>query len=180
VKLVGIMPVRNEAWCLGFTLSVALKWCDAVVCCDHGSTDRSRAIMEELGDKTKRVTIREDRESDWNEMPMRNMLLSEARIAGATHVAIIDADEFLTADRLLTIRSYVENLRLGTMLELPLYNVRGETGVFPWRYHANGVWGNRWVATAFQDSPALHWAGPLSPPRADGLRLESPQAHPTG
>ena len=48
MKLVGLMPVRNEAWCLGFTLRVALRWCDEVVVCDHGCTDESRAIMEVL------------------------------------------------------------------------------------------------------------------------------------
>lgn len=163
MKLVGLMPVRNEAWCLGFTLRVALQWCDEVVVCDHGSTDGSREIMEALA--SQRVIIREDREHDWREMEQRNMLLAECRLRGATHIALIDADEFLTANLIddvvdFSARGRANRTDRGTMLELPLYNIR-ECGTCPGvlRYHSNGVWGNRWVATAFQDSPALHWSG---------------------
>ena len=163
MKLVGLMPVRNEAWCLGFTLRVALRWCDEVVVCDHGCTDESRAIMEELA-KTSGVVVREDREQEWNEMQQRNMLLTECRLRGATHIALIDADEFATTNLVDgPIREYVGRLHPGTMMELPLYNVRDCGGVardvFGLHYHSNGVWGNRLVATAFQDSPVLHWAG---------------------
>src|SRR4051812_45523687 len=41
------------------------------------------------------------------------------------------------------------------ILQLPGYNLRHGTAF----YHANGVWGNRWFSTAFQDDPRLGWAG---------------------
>ena len=31
MKLVGIMPVRNEDWCLDLTARAALMWCDELV-----------------------------------------------------------------------------------------------------------------------------------------------------
>lgn len=169
MKLVGIMPVRNEDWVLGFTLRVALKWCDEVIVCDHWSTDGSRQIMESLG---SRVVIREEREDSWDEMGMRQMLLSEARERGATHIALIDADEFLTANLLVftgvagygsDIRFAVPGLVPSQMLYLPCYNVREapNDSAFSHRlyYHSNGIWGNRWIATAFRDSPGAHWGG---------------------
>ena len=151
MKIVGIMPVRNEDWILGLSLRVALKWCDQVIVGDHGCTDGSRDIMNELG-----VIVRDDRESGWQEMEQRQMLLETAREYGATHIALIDADEVLTANLLPSIRHWqaVNASKPGWMLDLPLYNVRNCE-----QYHTNGVWGNRWVATAFLDQPQLHWAG---------------------
>jgi hypothetical protein len=169
VKLIGIMPVRNEDWILGFSLRVALKWCDQVIVADHGCSDSSRTIMQGLG--RDGVIVRDDREDGWREMEQRQMLLAAARDYGATHVAIIDADEVLTANLVPLIRDYVERTPQGQMLDLPLYNLREihmthkdyaghywDRGPAPY-YHSNGVWGARWVATAFQDRPELHWAG---------------------
>ena len=174
MNLIGIMPVRNEDWCLGFTLRVALKWCDQIIVADHGCTDGSREIMESLG--RDGVIVRDDRERQWNEMEQRQMLLATARDYGATHIALIDADEFLTANLLPNIRTLAAGTRSGWMLDLPLYNVRenqfqGRPADYskplgehlglpnPFYYHANGVWGHRWVATAFADKPELHWCG---------------------
>jgi hypothetical protein len=156
VKLIGLMPVRNEAWCLGFTLRVALKWCDEVVVLNHNSTDGTAAILEDISDEPfSRLQIMDNADSSWHEMEHRQQLLKQARMDRATHIAIIDADEFLTANLLPMIRDAVEMVAPGALLELPGYNLRNGTGQF----HANGVWGNRWFATAFLDTPALHWAG---------------------
>lgn len=165
MKLVGLMPVRNEAWCLGFTLRVALKWCDHVVVLLHACNDVSLDILTEVSaDSGSRVSWVSEDEETWDEMRHRQELLELARMGGATHIAIIDADEFLTANQLRFISGYMMSLfGSGTLLELPLYNVRElgalASGVFGMHYHANGVWGNRWIATAFQDAAALHWAG---------------------
>ena len=176
MKLIGLMPVRNEAWCLGLTLRAALRWCDIVICADHGSTDNSREIMEQIADETKRVVIRDDREPEWREMEQRQMLLNEARECGATHIAIVDADEIVTGNLLtdqgtrgqkppwmwpkyssnpLWIRPLVEAVPKGSILQLPMYQLRGSLD----RYHANGIWGNRWLSVAFQDDPKLSWSG---------------------
>ena len=181
------MPVRNEEWILGISLRVALKWCDQVIVCDHGCTDGSRDIMNELGPFG--VIVRDDRESGWQEMEQRQMLLETAREYGATHIALIDADEVLTANLLPSIRQAVEVSTPGWMMDLPLLNLREVPGIGDawWRnepmpaplyhsngvwgnrypatafldplYHSNGVWGNRWVATGFLDEPHLNWAG---------------------
>lgn len=177
MKLVGIMPVRNEDWILGLSLRVALQWCDEVVVADHWSSDESRDIINDLH---PRVIVRDDREDGWQEMRQRDMLLKTAREVGATHIALIDADEVLTANLVPHIRGLIEKTPPGCMLDLPLYNFRekgcgsNDHEMPGWKrehhYHANGVWGNRWVATAFADKPELHWAG-------DGFHHREPFGH---
>jgi hypothetical protein len=152
------MPVRNEAWCLGLTLRVALEWCDEVIVLIHASTDESHAIACDIAREfSPRVTVVGDDKPIWDEMRHRQSLLELARSAeiGATHVAIVDADEFVTANLVPGMRRAIEATPPGFMLELPGYNTRGAFD----RYHANGIWGNRWFSTAFVDTPALHWAG---------------------
>jgi hypothetical protein len=163
MKLVGIMPVRNEAWCLGLTLRAALMWCDTVICADHGSTDSSREIMEGIAQEVglSRLIIRDDREQEWREMEQRQMLLHEARERGATHIAIVDADEILTGNLLPsktsvnTINAYLRGIGKGECLQPPMYQLRGSLD----QYHSNGIWGNRWLSVAFQDDPRLSWSG---------------------
>lgn len=176
MKLVGIMPVRNEDWILGFSLRVALKWCDAVCLQLHSCVDRSEDIMLAVaGEDASRVCWHSVHEVGWNEMSNRQKLLDAARWIGATHIALIDADEVLTANLLPGIRGIVEATPSSIMLDLPLYNLRAMGNSFAvidkgvqdgWKqkmafpnYHANGIWGQRWIATAFEDRPELNWQG---------------------
>ena len=154
------MPVRNEDWILGLSLRVALKWCDEVIVALHHCTDKSLELVADLCSETDRLSYILIDGSEWAEMTHRQRLLECARkndathMNDATHIALIDADEVLTANLLPSIRQAVNASKPGWMLDLPLYNVRNCE-----QYHTNGVWGNRWVATAFLDQPQLHWAG---------------------
>jgi Glycosyl transferase family 2 len=182
MKLVGIMPVRNEDWILGLSLRVALQWCDQVVVFMHACSDETVSIVADLiqPDFNRIIPLAEESGS-WEEMSHRHSMLLTARRHGATHVAMIDADEVLTANLVPHIRGVVEKTPPGCMLDLPLYNLRNcfshsthgpitLTGAGPMQYHTNGVWGNRWVATAFADRPELHWAG-------DGFHHREPFGH---
>lgn len=170
------MPVRNEDWILGFSLRVALKWCDTVIVLAHACTDETVAILRATGAAPDRLVWSTSEDPRWDEMKDRDWMLRRTRdFCGATHVALIDADEVLTANLLPRIRDIVFGTPSGWMLDLPLYNLRtmGDsftavtTGIQDgWRqkmifpnYHSNGIWGNRWVATAFQDLPQLNWQG---------------------
>ena len=91
----------------------------------------------------------------WEEMAQRQSLLEDARIDGATHIVILDADEILTGNLLPSIRDMVSVIPAGHIMQLPGYNLRGGLD----RYHANGIWGNRWFAAVFPDNPRLGWVG---------------------
>jgi Glycosyl transferase family 2 len=156
MKLVGLLPVRNEDWVLGLSARVALQWCDEVVFYLHACTDRSLEILDEI-DKARagNLYLIRGAAGDWDEMRHRQEMLIVARELKATHIAMIDADEVLTANLVGTIRGMIESLSPGQMLELPGYNLRGSLD----RYHSNGIWGQRWFSCAFKDEPEAHWAG---------------------
>ena len=166
MKLIGMIPVRNEDWCLGFTLRVALRWCDEVMVFLHACADRSQEIAVSIArEHDPRVSVHAHDGEQWDEMKHRQTLLELARRRGATHLAMIDADEFLTANQLGGVRGYISTLGAGQLLDLPGYNLREPGREFKldnprvWQYHSNGVWGNRWFATAFPDSPGACWGG---------------------
>ena len=155
-KIVGIMPVRNEDWCLELTLRGALAWCDAIVVLDHASTDNSRAIINHIANEQPgKVYVLHEDNTAWDEMRHRQRLLETARSASATHIAMIDADEALSAPIAAHIRQAILNLPDKTVLQVPWIILRGSLN----RYHSNGIWGDRWVSMAFKDSPGLRWEG---------------------
>jgi hypothetical protein len=155
-KLIGLLPVRNEAWILGLSARVALLWCDELVIFDHASTDASLDIeLDIAGEHPNRVTLMGDANPTWDEMRHRQAMLEMARTRGATHIAIIDADEVLTGNLVPKMNRLVKDLPLGAILQVPLYNMRGG-----WRrYHANGIWADRIVSIALRDNPAAGWSG---------------------
>jgi hypothetical protein len=156
LKLIGLMPVRNEDWVLGLSARVALQWCDELVIFLHACCDRSESIVydlqEEFPGRVKFIGNDGDR---WDEMAHRQHLIVRARHERATHIAIVDADEILTGNLVESIRGLVESMPRGSILQLPGYNLRGDLS----RYHANGIWGNRWFSVAFADDPRLGWRG---------------------
>lgn len=156
MKLIGIMPARNEEWMLGFSLRAALKWCDMVIVLVHASTDRTEEIACEAAlESGNRAHVLADESGKWDEMRHRQTLLDVARTYEPSHIAIIDADEVLTANLLPVIRDQVENTPPGHILQLPGYNLRGSH----LKYHDSGIWGARVFSLAFRDSPELNWAG---------------------
>ena len=155
MRLIGIMPVRNEDWVLGLSARAALLWCDELIILDHASKGGTHAIYDLGKEFPNRVTWMRDENLEWQEMRHRQRLLECARDRGATHIAIVDADEILTGNLLPSIRAHVENVSRGYILQVPGYNLRGSIG----RYHANGIWGNRIFSLAFQDDRRASWQG---------------------
>jgi hypothetical protein len=156
MRLIGMMPCRNEDWVLSLSARAALRWCDALVILNHASTDRTADIISGLCKEFPgRIDSFSVSDGEWREMDQRQALLEFARRFEPTHLAIIDADEVLTGNLLGQIRVAVEALPRGSMLQLPGYNLRGGLD----RYHANGIWGQRWFSVAYIDDPRLGWRG---------------------
>lgn len=156
MKLCALMPVRNEDWILGLSARVVLRYADHLVVLNHASTDRSAELLGAIADEHPgRVTVLEETDGKWDEMAHRQRMLEAARAAGATHIAITDADEVLTGNIVPMIRDLIENLPPRSIMMLPGYNLRGGID----KYHSNGIWANRWFSFAFQDDPALGWNG---------------------
>lgn len=154
MKLIAIMPARNEEWCLGLSARAALMWADEVIVLDHASSDRTPEILSEIHERLSWFHVSDE---DWLEMSHRQRLLECARARGATHIAIVDADEVLTGNLLSTIR---ETINIQTMHGF-IVNV-------PWLCLPRGIdrvvtgasyWGERQnVCIAFKDREDFHWS----------------------
>jgi hypothetical protein len=165
MKLIAIMPVRNEDWILGFSARVALMWCDALVALNHCSTDNTQRILDELSEEYKgRVLSALEVHRDWREMEHRQMLLTIARNYEATHIALVDADEVLCANSLPLVRGRAEVLKPGQCLTVAMHCMW--RGLHQYRTDPGSVWSNRKdLALVCCDAPRLEFAT-----RADGYQ----------
>lgn len=149
MNLFALMPVRNEGWVLGLSARVALCWCDHIILLNHASTDNTAEIIGDLAaEYPGRVSSFYVPEEQWNEMQHRQQMLNAARERGADLIAIVDADEILTANLAKSTSIISVPMQENYMLQLPGYNLRGSLH----RYHANGTWGRRWFSVAFKDA----------------------------
>jgi len=152
MKLIALMPVRNEDWGLGLTLRAALMWVDEVIVLLHACTDESSSIARRVSvESGGRVVVCSQFDPIWAEMSHRQQLLHIARTRGATHIALIDADEILSGN--LLTRNLMPHAGVGTILQLPMACLARGIG----RYYTSGIWYNNWVTTMFQDTPEAHW-----------------------
>ena len=158
MKLICTMPARNEDWCIALTARAALMACEELVVLDHASTDDTGEILRDVSDEHPgRVTILRDDDPVWNECRHRQAMLDCARSRGATHIALIDADEILTGncvtDRHWMFRETVTRAG-GNILQLPWVCLARS---IHFRY-CTGIWGENNVSCAFFDTPSSHWS----------------------
>ncbi len=152
--IVAILPVRNEAWCIGLTLRALLMWVDSVALTLHNCTDGTHDIVCRIVEETGgRVFICVEESEAWQEMVQRDRLLKFARSCDATHCVITDADEILSGNLLPRIRQMVESTPRGSVLQLPWVQLKGSIGT----YISSGMWSQQCASTAFPDDPAYCW-----------------------
>lgn len=153
--LTALMLARSEEWCIGATLRVALKWVDSVIVSLHACTDRTEEIVREIdAESGGRVYWEKNDDPLWHEMFHRDHQLDMARELGATHLAIIDADEMLTANLLQQTRDQILALPPHITYSLPM--------IPPWRsltHHRvdDCVWSRAILSLAFADGEGIRW-----------------------
>ena len=187
MRLVATLCARNEDWVLGLSARAVLMWCDHVVLFNHASTDRTGDVATQVVEEYPgRVTCLSNADPTWQEMAHRQRMLETARAAGATHIAIVDADEVLSGNLLDIecphcglcqtppsdpicvacagdLRPLASHLQVRSIIrKMPA----GAVFQPPLaclarsidRYYIDGIWGtNNFVSTAFADRPEYHW-----------------------
>ena len=157
MKIVGVMLARNEDWVIGASARVALEWVDTLFVLMHACTDRTWPILREIQNEYGRdrlIAQGVGKTAHWEEMDLRQKTLVAARELGATHVAIIDADEVPTTNIVTRLRGWVGSLAPRQLLDIPM--------IAPWRglgeYRDDtSVWCTARITTAFGDDPSLCW-----------------------
>lgn len=155
VKIVVILPVKNESWILGEFLTAASEYADHIIVGDHHSTDDSGLIVS----KFPKAILVTAKTKEFSERERREQLLAEARKFGGNNLIIsLDADEFLSPDAVTSgLLQNLKNLEPGTHIRFPFFN-------------ALPGFEKGWIATidpvAFIDDGARH---------PDGLKIHFPR-----
>ena len=91
MKIIALLPVKDEEWILPTYISGLKGVVDEIIAINDGSSDNSKHILESAGatvyDNTEKVI------SGWAEHSIREKLLSLGREHGGTHFVCLDADE---------------------------------------------------------------------------------------
>jgi hypothetical protein len=152
MQIVGMMLVRNEEWVIRASLAAALRWCHKVAVMCHACSDRTSTIVGEMaGLYPEKIKVLHVGPSEhWDEMNLRDELLSMARVMGGTHFGLIDADEIPTANVLPDMRRWCERLLPGQVLDVPMVPVWGDLEHYR---HDASVWSRSMLSVAVADNP---------------------------
>jgi hypothetical protein len=145
MKVIGLMPVRNEAWVLRQSLRSLTGFCDVVIVNDQRSDDESRAICREF----PRVVLLESSTSDVCERARWPLLDAARSYDGANLLWWSDADE-IVSPRLMSafLQAHASRLTPGTVVECLFYHLWGSAG----RYRDDGsMYQPHWKALGWVD-----------------------------
>jgi hypothetical protein len=116
MKLVALLPFKNEEWILPTYLSSVSPVVDEVVAIDDGSSDGSRRLLERAGVYVVDHGIVS--ETGYAHHSIRSRLVQIGRERGGTHFLCIDADEALTAPARAHLGDAVQALSAGQKLTM--------------------------------------------------------------
>ncbi len=127
LKIVGLLPVRNEELFIANCLRAMAAYTDSIVVLDDVSTDLTLAIVRSLQDECHIERIIEKNVWDRNEQADREILLKAGREIGGTHFMILDADEIFPATCMQDawLRKRIYALQPGEVLVFPYLHTWG-------------------------------------------------------
>lgn len=128
MKIITLVPVKNESWILDFSLKNFSLFSDEIIMLDDGSEDDSAAVAS----RHEKVTIipYKDNEPLVNMSKRRSALLDAGRKANGTHFVCLDADEIVSEKILESFRDNLVRLSPGEKLLLPWILVNRNEGGF--------------------------------------------------
>ncbi|NTW98827.1 MAG: glycosyltransferase, partial [Geobacteraceae bacterium] len=143
LKIVGLVPARNEKHIISQCLRALSLFTDAIVYLDDASTDETLHIVESLANECHIERI--IRKTEWHrdEPGDRNAMLKAGREIGGTHFIVIDADEMLTSNLAIgnMIKAEILKLQPGDRLALNWIQLwrsvdqyRFDQSVWTWNY----------------------------------------------
>jgi hypothetical protein len=160
MKLTCGMMAHNEDWIIGLTARAALMWCDNLIVAAHRCEDDTKAVLCDIGSSL--VTVLDD-EGEFHPLQFYKRMAVQAASTGSTHMAILDADEVLSANLIPLIRNHVASLAIRGSFEVPWIPIRvthsdfGRPDLYPLGYDATGPRSNDKTAFAFCDPRTAIW-----------------------
>lgn len=114
MKVVALLPVKNEEWILRSCLSSVSRIADIIIVLDDGSTDNSIEIAKEFGSIIKSMPSPPGKPIAMS--LRRKVLLQEGRRLKGTHFIWLDADEAFTHPFVKSSVELIRQLRPGQKL----------------------------------------------------------------
>lgn len=116
MKIIALVPVKNESWALPSYLSSVSKIADHIIALDDSSTDSSRDILQAAGATV--VKYDATGEKLVNMGKRRQRLLELGRDAEGTHFIWLDADETFSANFAEKAKEIISKLQPGEKLTM--------------------------------------------------------------
>lgn len=160
MRLICLMPVRQDAWSLAASSRAALQWVDDLIVCEN-FVWADPATDEALPDDPRITHIYHDAPA-WDEADIRLHMLDVGRRLGGTHFALCDADEIATAN--LPMRDMAADLKPGDGLRLPWLHLWRSLDKY--RDDASPFGRLAQTSVLFCDHPSLTYK-----PRDDGYQI---------
>lgn len=143
MKIVTLIPVKNEAWILPWTLKNISSFSDVIIIADQSSTDGSLEIYN----KFEKVKVIKNPHQGHSNL-VRKVLLEEARkIEGNNLIFCIDADEMISPTFVEKIKKDMEAKDSGVAISLPWIQLFRS----PLSYRCDSVWKDNFKQIAFLD-----------------------------
>jgi hypothetical protein len=181
VKVIALLPVRNEAWVLPHTLACLSVFCDVILVSDQGSTDGSREICERFPKTALLAPVTGDEDTRLPKQARWRLLDAARGYEGHNLLWWTDADELpspAAAQRFLQRER--GRLLPGTVAAFRFFNLWGGMN----RYRQDlSVYGPYWKEVAVVDNriidfprgidlPPLHEPRIPGPPGVPPLRVD--------
>ncbi len=111
MKVIALMPVKNEDWILDYTLTCLKDFVDEIIALEDGSSDNTADILL----KHRAEVINKTFVAFGSR---RKELLRVGRERAGTHFVFLDADEVFTADLRKDFRGLLEKMKPGQKILL--------------------------------------------------------------
>jgi glycosyltransferase involved in cell wall biosynthesis len=146
MKVISLMPIKNEAWMLPYVLENLSQFSDEIVVADQMSTDGSREILK----AHPKVTLIDNRRQGHSNQVRWDLLDAAREFEGKNLLLSVDADEMLPPRLFIDFLGRMDSLGVkgGTALEFLWVQLWKS----PRRYRNDGsVWSGIWKQVAFLD-----------------------------
>ena len=154
MKVIALLPFKNEEWCLPSYLHNTTKIVDEIIAIDDGSIDNSVKILEDAGAKVYSSEKLIKFNSGWSEGSIRAELLKLGREAGGTHFVCLDADETFTNPLVENFQELLPQLQPGEKMSLQWLALWKSYSSYR---HDATVWSNNWKDFVVCDDPSLSY-----------------------
>ena len=154
MKVIALLPFKNEEWVLPSYLHSIKRICDEIIAIDDGSIDSSSKILETAGAKVYTSEKLKNFNSGWSEGSIRAELLKLGREAGGTHFVCLDADETFTNPTITTIKYMLPKLKPGDKMAFQWLALWKSYKKYR---HDSTVWSNNWKEFVACDDPSLSY-----------------------